>query len=154
MEEGTVKRNPYSKYHIDPEKVKAGVIFQDEDNRVRVTYAGTENTRYEKMLKLKLKPFETRIREDRFPDKEFYKILAEVYAATVVLGWEVNVGTDEEPVWGEGIFDAEGNIIQVNEFAIVQAFTLGERLFQDVIKVASNFNLYRQGQKEEDGKNS
>jgi len=153
MEENTVKKNPYAKYHVDENAVKVGVIYQDEDNRVRVTYAGEENSRYTKMLKLKLKPLETRIRNDNLPDKEFYRLLAEVYAATVVLGWEVNVGTEEKPFWQEGVFDVEGTVIQANEFAIIQAFTLGERLFQDVIKVATNFNLFRQCQKEEDGKN-
>jgi hypothetical protein len=153
MEEG--KRNPYAKYHVDPVIKKAGIIFEDEDNRITVTYAGNENERYTRLLKLKLKPHESRIRSDSFPDKEFQKILAEVYAATVVLNWQVNVGKDEDEniIWQDGIFDAEGTILQMNEFSIVQAFSLGERLFEDVIKVASNFNLFRQRQLEDEGKN-
>lgn len=145
-----VKRNPYAKYHLDSSKTAAGVIYEDEDVRVRVTYAGAENTRYDKMLKLKLKPFETQIRSDNFSDAKFHAVLAEVYAAVVVLGWE---SLDENGKFVEGIYDEEGNIMPFNEANVVKGFALGQRLFTDVIKVATNFNLYRQEQKEEDAKN-
>jgi hypothetical protein len=146
----TTRKNPYAKYHTDSNLLKTGIIYEDEDVRIRVTYAGTENSRYEKMLKLKLKPYETRIRNDNFSDIEFYKVLAEVYAATVVLNWQVK---DEHDNWVEGVFDANGTILPFNEHNVVIGFGLGERLFQDVIKVATNFNLYRQNQKEDDLKN-
>jgi hypothetical protein len=148
-------RNPYAKYHIDDDVALLGVVYQDEDVRIRVTYAGDENTRYGKMLKLKLKPFETRIRNDNFPDKEFYKILAEVYAATVILGWDSKAGEDEngETIWENGVYDAEGNILPFTEKNVIAGLNLGTRLFQDVIKVATNFNLFRQNQMEETGKN-
>lgn len=149
MEENK-KRNPYAKYHTDDNLMKTGIWYEDDDVRIKVTYAGTENSRYEKMLKLKLKPFETQIRADNFSDKAFHKVLAEVYAATVVLAWEVKNETEK---FVSGIYDEEGNIVEYNETNVTMGFNLGNRLFQDVIKVATNFNLFRQGQKEEDTKN-
>lgn len=148
--------NRYAKYLIDENIKKAGVYFEDDDVRIRVTYAGTENSRYEKLLKLKLKPFETRIKGDDFPDKKFHEILSEVYAICVVLSWESKVyanDEDEEGTWVEGIYDENGNIMDFCEANVVKGFKLGNRLFQDVIKVASNFNLFRQGQKAADEKN-
>jgi hypothetical protein len=152
MEEQTTpkKKNPYAKYLPDETAVKAGVWYEDEDIRIKVTYAGTENTRYDKMLKLRLKPFETRIRNDNFSDEAFHKVLAAVYASTVVLAWE---SKDENDAWVPGIYDEEGNIMPYTEENIVKGFTLGQRLFSDVIKVATNFNLFRQDQKADDVKN-
>jgi hypothetical protein len=153
--EAKQKRNPYAKFHTDDNLLKAGIFYEDEDVRIKVTYAGTENTRYTKMLKLKLKPFETQIRNETFSDKAFHKVLAEVYAACVVLSWEVKKfanDEDTEGVFVPGIYDAEGEILEYSEENIKLGFGLGERLFQDVIKVATNFNLFRQGQKEEDVK--
>jgi len=140
------KRNPYAKFHLDSELVKAGIWYEDEDVRVKVTYAGSENSRYDKMLKLKLKPYETRIKNDNFPDSEFHKVLGEVYAVTVVVAWEVR---DENGNWVSGIYNEEGDIMDFCEENIIKGFALGNRLFLDVIKVASNFNLFRQVQKDE-----
>jgi hypothetical protein len=148
--EPKAKRNPYAKYHTDDSLLKAGIWYEDEDVRIKVTYAGTENTRYEKMLKLKLKPFETQIRNDSFSDKAFHKVLAEVYAATVILEWEVK---DENDNFVPGIYDENGDILMFGEKNVTLGLNLGQRLFSDVIKVATNFNLFRQDQKEVDAKN-
>lgn len=144
------KRNPYAKYHTDDATLKAGVIYEDDDIRIRVTYAGSENTRYDKLLKLRLKPFETQIRNETFSDEAFHRVLAEVYAETVILGWEVKNGKGE---WAPGIYNAEGDIVEVSKENICMAFGLGQRLFSDVIKVATNFNLFRQKEKDADAKN-
>jgi hypothetical protein len=142
--------NPYAKYHTDENLTRVGVTYEDEDVRIKVTYAGTENTRYDKMLKLKLKPFETQIRNENFSDAAFHKVLAEVYAATVVLSWEV---LNDKKEWVSGIYDENGEILPFSEENVKKGFGLGQRLFSDVIKVATNFNLYRQNQKEDDVKN-
>lgn len=143
-------RNPYAKYHIDPEVKKQGVVYVDEDLRITVTYAGTENSRYEKMLKLKLKPYETQIRNDSLPDSEFQKILSEVYAETVVLDWKVK---NDDGEFVTGIYSETGEILEFNKDNVRMAFGLSQRLFEDIIKVATNFNLFRQGIKEDDLKN-
>lgn len=148
--EAIAKKNPYAKYKVDENVSQQGIWYEDEDVRINVTFAGNENTRYDKMLKLKLKPFETRIRNDNFSDDAFHKVLAEVYAATVVKAWEVKNLNGE---FVSGIYNEEGDILPFTEENVKQGFLLGNRLFQDVIKVATNFNLFRQGQKEEDAKN-
>lgn len=153
--------NPYAKYLIDDSIKKEGRLYEDDNVRIRVTFAGPENSRYEKLLKNMLKPFETQIKGDDFSDERFMKVLAKVYAICVVLSWEVkaydepdeNGKEDEEGHWVSGIHDAEGNIMEYNEENVIKGFDLGKRLFQDVIKVASNFNLFRQGQKADDVKN-
>lgn len=148
--EKKVKHNPYAKYLIDEEIQKQGIIYEDEDVRIRVTFAGTENSRYEKLLKMKLKPFETQIRQEKFSDERFNKLLAEVYAETVILSWE---SLNEDGKFVSGVYNEEGGIMPVTKESMCKAFEIGNRLFQDVIKVATNFNLFRQGQKEEDTKN-
>jgi hypothetical protein len=144
------KRNPYDKYKIDPEIKAAGITYEDEDVRITVTYAGAENSRYDKMLKLRLKPYETRIRNDNFPDSEFHKILAAVYSECVVRNWE---SKDEEDNFVQGVYNEDGEIMPFTKENVCIGFGLGDRLFQDVIKVATNFNLFRKVQKEEDAKN-
>lgn len=152
MEETKVRKNPYAKYHIDDEIKKQGVVYEDIDPPVRitVTFAGTENSRYDKMLKLKLKPYETQIRNDNFSDEAFHKVLATVYAATVVLNWEVK---DDNDNWVQGIYDENGDIMPYNEANVAKGFGLGQRLFSDIIKLATTFNLFRKDQKEDDIKN-
>ena len=159
--ETSTKKNPYSKYHIDETIKKAGVWYQDGDVRIRVTFAGPENTRYEKMLKLRLKPFETQIRNEDFPDKRYFQELAPVYAACVILEWQSAKGTGKFDEDGEeltefvpGVFDEEGNILEATEENMVKGLTLGgTQLFVPLKKVAENFNLFRQGQKAADAKN-
>ena len=158
--ETLTKKSPYAKYHIDEAIKKNGILYQDDNTRILVTFAGPENSRYEKMLKLRLKPFETQIRAEDFSDKRYFKELAPVYAACVILGWESAKETgrfdeDGEPImeFVPGIYDEEGNIMEYNEENVVKGLNLGTRLFQDVKKVAENFNLFRQGQKATDAKN-
>lgn len=150
------RKNPYAKYLVDAEITKEGIWYEDEDVRIKVTFAGDENTRYTKMLKTLLKPYETRIRNDNFPDAEFQKVLAKVYAATVVQQWEVKKYENDEDEVGTfvpGIYDESGNIMPYTEENVVFGFQHGKRLFNDIVKVATNFNLFRQDQKEEDAKN-
>jgi len=153
MQEGTAtkKVNPYDKYKLDPEIKKQGIWYEDEDVRILATFAGTENSRYDKMLKLRLKPYETRIRNDNFSDKAFHEVLAEVYAETVILGWESKNDAGE---FVSGIYNEEGEILPFSKENVAMGFKLGDRLFTDVIKLATNFNLFRRGQQEEDAKNS
>lgn len=150
------RKNPYAKYLTDQNILKEGIWYEDEDVRIKVTYAGDENARYTKMLKAMLKPYETRIRNDNFPDSEFQKILAKVYAATVVLEWEVKKYENDEDEVGTfvpGVYDENGEIMPYGEGSVVLGFQYGKRLFNDIVKLATNFNLFRQDQKEEDAKN-
>lgn len=148
------KRNPYLRYQIDPEKQAAGIWFEDEDVRVRVAYAGDENTRYTKLLKALMKPHENKIRRDEFPDDKFAELLATAYAETVILEWESRDYSKDDTPFVPGVYDADGNIVPLSKESVKVAAKLGKRLFDDIQKLATNFNLFRMGQKEDDGKNS
>lgn len=151
-----MSRNPYAQFHLDPKIVKEGIIYEDEFQRINVTFAGPENTRYDKMLKNKLKPFDSRIKADNFPDSEFHKILAEVYPVCVIQSWEAKKFQNDETEdfeWVNGLYNEDGTIVEANEENMVNILKKNTRLLTDLQKIANNFSLYRQGQKEENAKN-
>lgn len=85
-----------SKFKTDQSLEQEGAwVNIDESSRVLIARMGSE--RYKDMLQRKTKPYRHAIRTNTLPDEVFEKILIEVIAHTILLGWE-NVDDEGQPV--------------------------------------------------------
>ncbi len=125
-----------------------GVITDYGNDRIKIARAGGANKRYIRMLDLKTKPFRRAIQARALDNDRSTAILQDVYAHTVILGWQVNKGTLTEPKWVEGIDPKDAGedgeeLLAVNPENILKVFRNLPDLFLDMQEQATTGALYR-----------
>lgn len=104
--------NPYSSFLVDPKKEKEGVPFTYNGMfRVWIARGGVSNKKYVKKFADLLKPYGD---IQNIPAERDRPLVIEAYFDTVIIGWEVNTGDFEEPVWSAGMHNAEGEVVEFN----------------------------------------
>lgn len=94
----------YKQFATDKNLEKNGIELQYDKVVFRIARAGGSNERYSKVLEAKCKPYRRQIQTETITPETMERIMREVYAETVVLGWE---GVDfEETDNGPAIEDA------------------------------------------------
>jgi hypothetical protein len=83
---------------------KQGVLLNYGDVRFLIARAGGGNRKFAEVFKEKAKPFRYAIDHGQLSEEDSNRIMAEVYAESVVLGWE-SVVRDEN---GKVVNDAKG----------------------------------------------
>lgn len=84
----------YKQFKTNPDIEKSGVFLQygtTEDGRpiqIKVARAGGSNTKFTKLMEQRAKPFRRQIQAGTADSKQMEKLVREVYAQSVVLGWE------------------------------------------------------------------
>ena len=99
-----------SQFKTDKKLETKGIVIDYGETRVTVARAGGANKRFSRMLDAKTKPYRRAIALGSFDDERSNAILREVYAHTVVIGWEENVGTTAEPQWEAGISPEDAGV--------------------------------------------
>jgi len=107
----------------------------------RIARAGGANKRYQKRLEALLKPYRRAIQTETMSNEKAQELLAQVYAETVILGWDNVTGPDDEPL--------EFNVENCTKLLI----DLPD-LFRTIRETAENAALYRETILEEDAGNS
>jgi hypothetical protein len=97
---------------------------------IRVARAGPGNTKFQKLLDRKLKPFRRQLQMESADEKVIEKVLIEVYAETIVLGWE-------------NVEDEKGLPILFNKANCIKLFNDLPDLFADVRDQAMKSSLFR-----------
>lgn len=138
-------------------------VYQDYGTfRVLLARAGGSNKKFERELEAKVKPFKRAIQTDTMDDEVAKKLFQDVFAKTVVLGWEVAVDAKGKPVprsydgevtWASGMHGKNNDIIPFNVENTVATFKALPELFNDLKAQSEKFSLYRQSVLEEDVKN-
>ena len=125
--------NLYKTYKASDDMEKQGIDLQyGADCKIRIARAGGSNSRFVKLLGDKLKPYRRQIDNGTMDDKVAEKIMAEVYADTVILGWS-------------GVDDADGNRLEFNRENCVLATTALVSCFvryskRSAFRIATNFS--------------
>lgn len=136
----------YKQFKTDASVEKQGVLLQYGTNSkglpitIRVARAGGANDAYARLLESRLKPLRRQIANDTAQKSALLTIVREVFAETVVLGWE-------------GVEDAAGNALAFSKSAAVQLFTDLPDLFDDVQEQAQRSALFRAELNEADSGN-
>lgn len=86
--------NLYKQYRTDPNVEREGILLELGENSkgqmmaIRIARAGGANTAYNKLVEARIKPYRRQIQNDTMDSSIAERVLAEVYAETVVIGWE------------------------------------------------------------------
>lgn len=136
----------YKQFKTDSKLEKEGILLQygtnskGKDILIRVARAGASNDAYVKRMEAKVKPHRRLIQNETIERAVLIGIIREVFAETVVLGWE-------------GVEDENGNELPFTKENCIKLFTDLPDLFEDVQEQAQKAALFRADIREADAKN-
>ena len=121
---------PYSVFRTDRTLEKEGIILDYGDFKIKVARAGGANAAFQKALISKIRPFKRQIDAGAIPDGVAERLFLEVYAESVVLGWE-------------GVTDEYGKPFPYSKENAVKLFSDLPDLFRDVQSQAASISNFR-----------
>lgn len=116
------------------------VVDYGEAGKFRIARAGGSNRKYARRLEQISKPHRAAIRSEVLPDELANKLLIQVFAETIVLGWE-------------GVLAEDGSPLPFSVPNCVKLFEDLPDLFQDLREQANKGALFRQALLEADSGN-
>ena len=133
--------NPYQLFATDKQaETEHGIILDYGTFRMRILRAGGSNRKFIETLNRRLKPYRRQIENDTMDSDMAQRIMAEVYADTVIIGW------DEVP-------DAEGSPLEYCRNNVIKLLTDLPELFRDIQEQAGKAALFRAAEREDEQKN-
>lgn len=92
-----------SQFKTSPKLETEGIWLELGNTRIRLARAGGQNQKYNAAMEKISKIHRRAIENELLSSEKSLSILREVYADTVVLDWETNIGTEDDSKWVEGI---------------------------------------------------
>jgi hypothetical protein len=132
--------NVYHLYETDKDVETRGIDLKFPNFTIRVARAGGANKRFAASLQKKLGTRARAFDAGMMDPDEANKVLAEVYADCVILGWE-------------GVTDRDGQPLAFSKEACVRLFTDLPDLFQEVVSESQRLQNFRVAQRSEDAGN-
>jgi hypothetical protein len=130
----------YEDFATNPDIEKDGVVLEYGNARIRIARAGGNNTRFSKRFEVAMRPYRRQLKSGTMDEDTAARLMREVYADTVILGWEGVTGRDKAPL----AFTRE-NVLQV--------LTDLPDLFADIQEMSNKVALFREEIREDDAKN-
>lgn len=131
----------YKQFKTDAKLEKEGLTLDFGDGvTMLVARAGGSNDRYAKRMEVLSKPYRRQIESGTVDRKVLERVVIEVFAETVVLGWN-------------GVTDEDGKPLEFNRINAIKVFTDLPDLFAEVQEQASKSALFRLSLNEQDAKN-
>jgi len=126
----------YQTFKTDKNLETAGVDLsygensKGEEMLITIARAGGSNKAFQKAMAAKTRPLRRQIETNTASEDVLNKIVVEVYAETVVLGWK-------------GIEDEKGNDLPFSKENVIKLFTDLPDLFTDVRGQAQEISIFR-----------
>lgn len=134
--------NPYQLFGTDKKaETEQGISLDYGSFKIRIVRAGGANRKYVETLNRRLKPYRRQMENDTLDSDVALRTMAEVYADTVIIGWE-------------GVTDAEGRDLDYCRNNVIKLLTDLPELFRDLQEQAGKAALFRASEREEEQKNS
>lgn len=136
----------YNTYEMDANVEKDGVHLDFGLNSegkpilIRIRRAGGANVQFAKVFERKSKPHRRMMEAGGLDAATSERIMREVYAEAVVVGWE-------------GVEARDGSPLEFNRDNVIQLFTDLPDLFREVVKSSQEIALFRKAVNEEEAKN-
>jgi hypothetical protein len=134
--------NPYEMFKTNANaEVERGIDLDYGDFKIRIVRAGGANKKFSQLLTAKMRPYRRQIDNDTLDPAVADRLMAEVYADTIILGWDGVCGEDGKPL----SFSKEN---------VVKILTDLPDMFRDIqsqAMLAANFKIE---ERKEDAKNS
>jgi hypothetical protein len=108
--------------------------------RFVIARAGGANMRFASVLEAKTKPYKRQIQNGMIDPEIAEKIMREVYAETVVLGWE-------------NVSDSDGVVIPFSKENCIKLFEMLPDLYRDIKDLSGQIATFRTEEREADLKN-
>lgn len=128
----------YKMFKTD-EKNETGGIDLDYGaaGKIRIARAGGNNRKYRKLIDERLKPYRRQLRGGTMDDAVADRVIAEVYADSVIIGWE-------------GVVDENGNALEYNRANVIKLLTDLPDLFKDIQEQAIEVSNFLQAELADD----
>lgn len=136
----------YAQFTTDAKLEKEGILLEygtasnGKPIAIRIARAGGANAQYLKRMEALVKPYRRQIQTETIDSKQVDKLIRQVYAETVVLGWENVEGKDGQP-------------LQFTRENCLQLFEDLPDLFADIQEQAQRAALFRAEIREADAGN-
>lgn len=132
----------YKTYKTNGANETDGIVLDYGDSgKIRIARAGGSNRKYTEQLRLKLlKPYERQIANNTMDEEASTRIFAEIYASTIILGWE-------------GVSDENGKPLAFTRDNVIKLLTDLPELFRDIQDAAQKFSNFREAELDEERKN-
>jgi len=131
----------YGKFETDETLETEGILLDYGDGvKIRIARAGGSNRACVKAFERVHRKFRRQIQLETLSDEIGARLLREVYADTVVLGWE-------------GVEDRDGNPLAFSRENCLKVLEDLPDLFRDIREAAENAALFRAELRETDAKN-
>lgn len=144
----------YKTFSLDENLEQSGILINYGDVRFRIARAGGSNNKFRRLLQGKLKPYRRQIDNDTMDDSVSERLLLEVYAESVILGWETKVvaedGSEKWEPWVEG---PGGEHLDFTRDNCIRVLADLPELFRDIRSMADKAANFRKEEEEEDLKN-
>lgn len=128
-------------FKTDAELETKGIVLDYGDyGKIRIARAGGANKAFAKCLERKSRPLRRAIQSEMLDNEQAEKLMAEVYADSVVLGWE-------------GVTDEKGKPIPFSKEACLELFRDVPDLLRDIMEQAQKSALFREEIRETAAKN-
>lgn len=141
-----IEMSLYKQFKTDNNLEKEGILLEYGTNSqgnpicIRVARAGGGNVAYAKRMEARVKPYRRQIQNETMETALVERILKEVYAETVVLGWE-------------NVEDENGNPLPFTTENCIKLFDDLPDLFKDIQEQSQRAALFREELREADAKN-
>lgn len=136
----------YKQFKTDNSLEKEGIVLEYGENSkgkpiaIRIARAGGANKAYEKRMEIRVKPYRRQIQNETMESALVERIVKEVYAETVVIGWE-------------NVEDENGNPMEFSVENCIKLFDDLPDLFRDIQEQSQRAALFRAEVREADAKN-
>lgn len=126
----------YKQFTTDNKLEREGILLEygnasnGQPITIRVARAGGSNAQYQKRMEALVKPYRRQIQTETIDPKQVEKLIRQVYAETVVLGWE-------------NVEDADGKPMPFTRENCLKLFEDLPDLFADIQEQAQRAALYR-----------
>jgi hypothetical protein len=136
----------YAQFKTDNHLEKEGILLEYGENSkgkpicIRVARAGGANNAYTKRMEARVKPYRRQIQNETMETALVERLVKEVYAETVILGWE-------------NVEDENGNDMDFTVENCIKLFDDLPDLFRDIQEQSQRAALFRAEVREVDAKN-
>lgn len=142
-------------YKTDTQREKEGIWIDYGAFQVRIARCGGANAEFTRALRERSKPYKKLAQTGNMPEAVYLKILREVFADTIIRGWETWVGDETSGGFRPGIepLDPAEELLPATRDNVVKTLEEMPDLFEDIQTQSANLALFRELQQEEDSKN-
>lgn len=141
----------YDTFKTDEKKEAEGVWLDYGSCRILIGYAGSTNKKFVSYSEKTFKPLRRAIELGTLDNERSTKIMADVFATTIIRDWATLVGDD----YVRGIENPNGgDLLPVNKENVIATLTALPALFMDLQEQAKSIATFRAADMEADSGNS